>query len=446
MIVTRQLRVLLANTLDQEGGAEQVAWSLLQGYRARGHQAWLAVGVKKSVDPHVLLIDNAKTGNGWSRFWWKAQKQSTKLHGKFARWGEKTRRALALVAAPQGIVETLQGHENSHFPATYALLDLPPQRPDLLHCHSLQRGYFELEALPFLSQQVPTVLTLHDAWLMSGHCTHPFTCERWRVGCGHCPDLTIAPAILRDGSAHNWQRKRDLFRQSRVWIATDSQWLMDKLRASMLSYVDARVIYPGIDLGIFRSGNRQQARVELGLPAAAKILLFVAHRARRNPWKDYALLKQVVERVRQEIQGEVILLVAGDPAAETITVHEGVWLAPSIATSQELARYYQAADLYVHATHVETFGLTLVEAMAAGIPVVATRTAAIPEVVADEETGFLTRPGDVEEMAARVLQLLNDGEQRLAMGQRAGQRAQQFDVNRTINSYLDWYNEILALE
>ena len=442
----RQLRILLANTLDREGGAEQVAWSLLQGYRERGHQAWLAVGVKKSTNPHVLLLDNAQTGNAWSRFWWKTQKQSTRLHGKFARWGEKTRRALALLAAPQAIVETLRGHENSHFPATYALLDLPPQRPDILHCHSLQRGYFELEALPFLSKQIPTLITLHDAWLMSGHCTHPFACERWRIGCGHCPDLTIAPALLRDGSAHNWQRKHHLFQQSRLWIAADSQWLMGKLRASMLTYVDARVIYPGIDLTIFRPGDRLQARAELGLPPEAKILLFVAHRARRNPWKDYALLKQMIQQVREKIQGEVILLVAGDPAAETLTVEDGVWLAPPLATSQQIARYYQAADLYVHATHVETFGLTLVEAMASGLPVVATRTAAIPEVVADAETGFLTQPGDVEEMTARVVELLHNAEQRQTMGQRAAQRAQYFDVNRTINSYLDWYNEILALE
>ena len=442
----QRLRILSANTLDQEGGAEQVVWSLHQGYRARGHESWLAVGAKRRADDNVLVMDNAKTRNPWSRFWWRVQRRTSGSGEKFKRWREKLRRGLALVAEPQSIVETLQGYEHSHFPGTYALLDLPPQRPDILHCHSLQRGYFELEALPVLSQQVPTVLTLHDAWLLSGHCTQPFDCERWRTGCGQCPDLSISPAILRDGSARNWQRKRDIFKQSRLWVVADSKWLMEKVSASMLTYVDARVIYPGIDLEIFCPAERQQARSELGLPQDAKILLFVAAKARHNPWKNFRLLKQAVERVKQRVAGEIVLLIGGDPISDELVIKDGVWFAPPIATSQQLAQYYRAADLYVHATHVETFGLTIAEAMASGLPVVATRTAAIPELVTNGESGYLTTPGDVEEMAARIVELLQNTEQRQAMGLRAACASKKFDVNKTIDAYLDLYHEILGQE
>jgi glycosyltransferase involved in cell wall biosynthesis len=335
------------------------------------------------------------------------------------------------------------GYENSHFPGTYSLLNLPPQCPDLLHCHSLQRGYFELEALPSLSWQIPTVLTLHDAWLLSGHCTHPFGCERWRTGCGECPDLTIPPALLRDGTAQNWQRKRNIFAASRLWIAADSKWLLEKVQSSMLSYVEARVIYPGIDLETFHPGDKLQARVELDLPPDASILLFVAHRARRNPWKDYNLLQQMIMRVREQVEGEVILLVIGDPASNALSVHDGEWLAGPVESSLQLARYYRAADIYVHATHVETFGLTLVEAMASGIPIVATRTAAIPELINDEESGFLVTPHNIENMTARVVELLKNPEQRHEMGHNSWQRSKRFDVNRTVENYLEWYHEIL---
>jgi glycosyltransferase involved in cell wall biosynthesis len=81
--------------------------------------------------------------------------------------------------------------------------------------------------------------------------------------------------------------------------------------------------------------------------------------------------------------------------------------------------------------------------MASGIPVVATRIAAIPEVVSDQESGFMTQPGDVEEMTERAVELLKHREQRHAMGQRAVQAAKQFDVNKTVDSYLDWYDDIL---
>ena len=444
--LNRNLRILLVNTLDREGGAEQVASSLLQGYRARGHDAWLAVGVKRSQDSGVLTIDNTRTNNPWARVWWTVQEHSVFLHGKQGRWGERIRRSLGMMAAPRSIIEMLRGHEHSHYPGTYNLLDLPPQQPDILHCHSLQRGYFELEALPLLSRQVPTVLTLHDAWLLSGHCTHPFGCSRWRTGCGSCPDLTIPPALLRDGTARNWQRKRKLFELSRLWVAADSKWLLEKVRASMLTHVDARVIYPGIDLSVFRPGSREQARQTLGLPPSAQILLFVAHRARSNPWKDFRLLQQVVARVRQLVSKEIILLVAGDPVDKKTTIEGNVWLAPPIDTAVQLALYYRAADVYVHATHVETFGLTIVEAMASGLPVVATRTAAIPELIPADDAGFLTTPNAVEEMAARVVALLNDNELRSRMGRRATQTARFFDVNNTISAYLDYYQTALEWE
>jgi glycosyltransferase involved in cell wall biosynthesis len=139
----------------------------------------------------------------------------------------------------------------------------------------------------------------------------------------------------------------------------------------------------------------------------------------------------------------VLLLVAGDSTSDQLTVENDVWFAPRVSTSFDLAQYYRAADMYVHATHVETFGLTIVEAMASSLPVIATRTAAIPEVVTDGVSGHLTSPGDVDEMTARVVELVRDEEKRQAMGTRAKEAAQRFSVDRTIDAYLNWYAEIV---
>jgi len=74
-----------------------------------------------------------------------------------------------------------RGHEDFNFPASWHLLDLPPRVPDILHGHNLHGCYFDLRALAWLSQQVPVILTLHDAWLLGGHCAHSFDCERWKT-------------------------------------------------------------------------------------------------------------------------------------------------------------------------------------------------------------------------------------------------------------------------
>ena len=95
------------------------------------------------------------------------------------------------LAAPPGL-------ENFNFPGSRGLLCLMSPRPGVVHCHNLHGGYFDLRFLPKLSARVPTLLTLHDAWLLGGPSAHSFGCERWTTGCGPCPDFTIPPAIPVD--------------------------------------------------------------------------------------------------------------------------------------------------------------------------------------------------------------------------------------------------------
>src|SRR5262249_10828825 len=139
---------------------------------------------------------------------------------------------------------------------------------DIVHAHNLHGYYFDLRILPELSGKIPLVLTLHDAWLLSGHCAHSFDCMRWQIGCGQCPDLSIYPPIKRDATSFNWRRKQQIFAQSKLYITTPSEWLMRRAQASILAPAiqDARVIPNGVDLGIFRpSRDRDKMRYRLGL-------------------------------------------------------------------------------------------------------------------------------------------------------------------------------------
>src|SRR5262249_33071397 len=128
-------------------------------------------------------------------------------------------------------LDAVLGLEDFNYPATRALFRTPPDRPDIIHCHNLHGSYFDLQLLPPLSQAFPVVLTLHDAWLLSGHCALSFDCNRWQTGCGECPDLSIYPAIKRDSTAYNWRRKRDILARSRLYVATPSRWLMDRVKS-----------------------------------------------------------------------------------------------------------------------------------------------------------------------------------------------------------------------
>ena len=68
-------------------------------------------------------------------------------------------------------------------------------------------------------------------WMFTGHCAHSLECELWKNGCGHCPDLTLYPSLLRDGTKSNHALKRRIYKKSKLYISTPSKWLMEKSKS-----------------------------------------------------------------------------------------------------------------------------------------------------------------------------------------------------------------------
>ena len=246
------MRILAVNTMDRSGGAEKIASDLVTGFGQTGHSATLAVGRSRGGIASLQIPQD------------RDYKPKNSIAPKPAT--EKIRNS-----------EFLNGIEDFNFPGTWDLLNLESEQADLLHLHNLHGGYFDLRALPWLSKQLPTVLTLHDAWLTSGHCAHSIGCERWLTGCGECPDLNIYPSIPKDGTVFNWKRKVEIVSASNLHIVTPSKWLMDKFRASVLwpYFLSNKVIPNGVDHSIYYTGSKHEARDLLGLPVDSVILLSV---------------------------------------------------------------------------------------------------------------------------------------------------------------------------
>ncbi|MBU6482633.1 MAG: glycosyltransferase [Nitrospirae bacterium] len=459
------LHILQVSTADHSGGAERSAWNLFQVYRDRGHESWLAVGRKYSDDPDVIVIPNQRRQNLWGRFcrrvegWLRTFEKSIpglwRMRGPLAGW-----------SSPWQKVQRSLGLEDFNYAGTRQLLTLPPRRPDIVHCHNLHGRYFDLRILPQLSHEVPVIVNLRDAWLLSGHCAHSFACERWKTGCGHCPDLTIYPAIERDATAYNWRRKRDIFARSRLYVTAPSQWLMHKVEESILApaIVKARVIPNGVDLSEFHPADRQHVRAVLGIRQDAEVLLFTANGIRQNIWKDYATMKAAVAQVAQRMHGRNLIFIAlgEDGPPERIGDAE-VRFVPYQKDRGAVARYFQAADLYIHAARAEVWGLTITEALACGTPVVATGIGGIPEQVKglelsqfslwnsglnrygmNEATGVLVPGGDAQAMAVSIERLLTDDFLRLRLGENAAvDAAKRFDLQGQADRFLAWYQEIV---
>lgn len=457
------LSILQVSTGDLGGGAEKIAVDLHRSYRKRGFDSRLAVGRKTGQDPDVIAVPNDDHRSSWAKLWLQAGKKTSVLENR-VRGATRMRRAIEWIGQPGRWFQIRSGAEDFDYPGTSHVLSLMPVRPSIVHCHNLHGGYFDLNFLSDLSKEVPLVLTLHDAWLLSGHCAHSFDCDRWMTGCGNCPDLATYPAIPKDATAANWRRKSEIYARSSFHVATPCRWLMNKVERSMLSkgIHSSRVIPYGIDLKIFRPGNGLKARESLSLPKDAFIVLFVGNATVSNIYKDYPMLeKAVIEAARAISPRPLVLICLGQAMATKREANLEIrYLAKELDPSI-VAEWYRSADICVNPARAETFGSTVLEAAACGVPVIGTAVGGIPEQILplgglgatdqttssydiDDATGVLVAPGDAESMTAALVALLNDESIRTKIGANAARHAQKhFDLERHASDYLDWYAELL---
>jgi len=401
------VNVLQISTTDRGGGAEAVALSLHRALRARGNDAWLAVGYRRTSEDGVLEIGQA---------------------------GSRRRRALT---DPGVLLDALRGREDFRFPASRRVLELPPRPPDVVHVHNLHGGYFDLRGLPELGRRARLVATLHDAWLFTGHCAHPFDSDGWLRGCGDCPHLRTYPALLRDGTVFNLARKRSIYAGIELAVVTPSRWLMDMVERSVLAPAAVRreVIPNGIDLEVFAPGDRAQARRELGLASPSPLVVFSAQGGRANEFKDFSTLREALGRLRVPVEAVVL----GDPVPAQEQVGRATVRAVGALSPGEVARWLRAADVYVHPSRADTFPSGVLEALACGTAVVASRVGGIPEQV-HEETGVLVEPGDPEALAAAIESLIGDPVLRGRLAAAGARDARErFSLERQVDAYLALY-------
>lgn len=454
------LTITQVSTFERGGGAENVAWNLFRGYRARGHRSFLVVGRGASGDPDVYQFDDLDGRSAWAQALLRARRR---LLGRENPAAVQAARVLRVLAEPGREWSRRQGREDMEFPGSHRVLNLTPLPPDILHCHNLHGEYFDLRILPELTCRLPVVLTLHDAWLLGGGCAHSVDCDRWRDDCGSCTRPDLYPGSVRAGAAYNLRRKAAILAASKVYLATPSTWLMRRVEDSLVApaIVGSRVIPNGVDLAVFHPGSSAHARDVLGIDQQARVLLFAANGIRSNPWKDFRMLERTLEILGAGDdlpEARILLIALGEEGQGRRIGRVELRFVGYQDDPRTVSDYYRAADVYLHAARADTFPTSVLEAAACGTPVVATAVGGISEQVTSlyrwcnsnveagrPPTGVLVLPGDAEGMAVAVRRLLADGALLERLGQNAAQDARRlFGLDTHVDAYLDWYRSILV--
>ena len=224
----------------------------------------------------------------------------------------------------------------------------------------------------------------------------------------------------------------DTLREKSMWRSADrvltvSRTLLNDIRDSYGVPEDRlRVVYNGADTQLFRPGNGSELPSSLRDLEGKKIVLYVGHFGLR---KGIFFLIRAMKILKRDVPDSHLVCIGGVPEwlggrdywgllrgeIESSGVVEQVTLMDKVK-NVDLPAYYQAARVFALPSYYETISKVTMEAMACGIPVIATNTGGIPEVVEDGTTGILVPYASVEALAAALSTLLKDDRMARRMG------------------------------
>ncbi len=186
------------------------------------------------------------------------------------------------------------------------------------------------------------------------------------------------------------------------------------------------------------------AREDAGIPKNCRIILHISN---FRPVKRVPDVVEVFAKVRREMPAKLLLVGDGVQRLETQAAVERHNLQDDVlflGVQSNILPILSSADLFLLPSEKESFGLSALEAMACSVPVVASRTGGLPEVVKHGETGFLAPIGDIDAMSAHTLNILSDTARLQAMGEASRLRAENcFSSEFIVPQYESFYQEML---
>jgi glycosyltransferase involved in cell wall biosynthesis len=212
-----------------------------------------------------------------------------------------------------------------------------------------------------------------------------------------------------------------------------SQYTQKKLEESF-GLTDSQVIYNGIDTTIFKP--IEQITDSWDIPREKTVLFFAGNLSRR---KGADLLVPIMKHLGENY---ILLLATGQRETSFLGMKNIINI--GYQDLQHLVMAYNRCDIFLSASRLEGFGLSVAEAMACGKPVVATNGSSLPELVVDRKGGFLCRMDDVKDFSDKIRKLAADERLRYDMGAFNRERVEEiFSIEKMTENYLALYHSLL---
>jgi glycosyltransferase involved in cell wall biosynthesis len=412
------VRVLIVNTSERTGGAAVAANRLMMALNNNGVKAKMLVRDKESDSLTVVGLPKSPMLN-WHFLW---ERLVIFFHCRFSR---KHLFEIDLANSGSDITKLREFQE-----------------ADVIHLHWINQGMLSLSGIrKILKSGKPVVWTMHDIWPATAICHLTLNCRNFTTHCHNCR-LLPGKGSSSDLSTSVWRKKEKMLEDSSIYFVTCSHWLEQEAKASALLRGQKIVSIPNpIDTHIYRSGDKQTARKNLGLPEDKRLILFVSQRVtNKNKGMDY-----LIDACRQMEDYELVIL--GGHAEEVVDqlplkAHPLGY----VNDERRIVEIYQAVDVFVLPSLSENLPNTIMEAMACGVPCVGFKVGGIPEEIDHKRNGYVAEYRDSDDLARGIRWILSEADYDQLSQEAVRKVAHSYSQQSVAISYLDVYHQAMAFK
>lgn len=409
------MKVLIVNTSDIEGGAARAAYRL--------HNALLTEGV----DSQMLVQSKSSDDFTVSGPQDKLQKVMGKVRPSLdsipvRRYKQRTKTLFSPSWVPfSGLVDKINA-----------------LNPDIVHLHWINAGMLRIEDLANI--KAPIVWSLHDMWAFTGGCHYDDGCSSFKTQCTQCP--VLGSNKVQDLSSDVWSRKQRIYSKlSNMVVVGLSKWLADCASSSALFKNNLVVNLPNpINTQLFSPFDQRQSRNLLNLPLNKKLVLFGAMGATSDPRKGFSELTQSLKYLPK---GYELVVFGSNKPKERQEFNQNVHYLGQLHDDVSLRVLYSAADVMVVPSLQENLSNAIMESLSCGTPVVGFNIGGNSDLIEHQETGYLARPFDTQDLANGIDWVIEHKHpDQLSLAARE-KTIREFDSKFVADKYIDLYNQVL---
>ncbi len=315
---------------------------------------------------------------------------------------------------------------------------------DIVHYHMIHNYLISLYDMPYLTKRKPSVWTIHDPWMITGHCVQPLNCNKWRTGCIECPHLnTFYFPMTVDNAAMMWDIKRGIYKQLDIDLVVATDYMKRILKESPLTAHFKKIhrIPFGIDMSPYDKCNREELRSQYG----RKLDQFaIGFRVDDDPTKGVNFIWDMLRK--REMDDRWILYCIGNGSVPKDIKERYQVIEYGLENRREkIVEFYCLCDIFLMPSLAESFGMMAIEAMVARCTVICFKDTVLEEVTNAPEYGLAVKYADDVALLEAVERLYHHKEECAARGVKGQEWAKEkYQMKDYIGKHIELYHEIIS--